>query len=58
MIVGASGCCFGLIGLFVADMALNFETVSFPILRGLFILVMVILNLWTAFTTKVGCILW
>lgn len=52
IVVGASGCCFGLMGLFIADMALNFETVSFPILRGFFILLMVILNIWTILTSE------
>ncbi|GMH32318.1 hypothetical protein BSKO_00152 [Bryopsis sp. KO-2023] len=52
IVVGASGCCFGLMGLFVADMVLNIETVSFPILRGLFILLMVILNIYTILTSE------
>ncbi len=43
--VGFSGVCFGLFGLFVADIVLNYETVRKPktkiILVGLFLLIMV-----------------
>lgn len=43
--VGFSGVCFGLFGLFVADIVLNYETVKKPktkiILVGLFLLIMV-----------------
>ena len=43
--VGFSGVCFGLFGLFVADIVLNYETVNKPktkiILVGLFMLIMV-----------------
>lgn len=43
--VGFSGVCFGLFGLFVADIVLNYETVRKPktkiILVGLFMLIMV-----------------
>lgn len=58
MVIGASGCCFGLLGLFVADMALNFETITFPILRAIIIIVMVVLNVYTVFTTKVCQSMW
>ncbi|CAD7695058.1 unnamed protein product [Ostreobium quekettii] len=49
VVVGASGCCFGLLGLFVADMLLNFESVTFPILRIFFLLLMLSLTIITLF---------
>ena len=33
LVVGASGCIFGLVGLYVADIALNFESLTLPWLR-------------------------
>mmetsp|Transcript_1755 Transcript_1755/g.6118 ORF Transcript_1755/g.6118 Transcript_1755/m.6118 type:complete len:565 (-) Transcript_1755:161-1855(-) len=33
LVAGASGSCFGIFGLFVADICLNFETVTRPLLR-------------------------
>ena len=36
-VVGASGGVFGMIGLFVADMLVNFETINRPLLRCLLI---------------------
>lgn len=51
--VGASGSCFGLLGLFVADMALNLETIAFPILRVVIITVLIVLILYSGFTTEV-----
>lgn len=50
VVVGASGCCFGLMGLFVADMILNIEHVSFPILRTLFLILMLVLFVFTLLT--------
>ncbi|CAD7698391.1 unnamed protein product [Ostreobium quekettii] len=49
VVVGASGCCFGLLGLFVADMVLNFEQVTFPILRIFFLLLMLAMTFITLF---------
>lgn len=50
VVVGASGSGFGLLGLFVADMVLNFEQVSFPILRTFFLLLMLGLFIYTVLT--------
>ena len=33
LVVGASGCIFGLVGLYIADVILNFESLSLPWLR-------------------------
>ena len=33
LVVGASGCIFGLIGLYIADIILNFESLALPWLR-------------------------
>ena len=33
LVVGASGCTFGLVGLYIADVALNFESMTLPWIR-------------------------
>ena len=33
VVVGASGMCFGMFGLFIADMMLNYETIERPLMR-------------------------
>ena len=33
LVVGASGCTFGLVGLYLADVALNFESMTLPWIR-------------------------
>jgi membrane associated rhomboid family serine protease len=33
VVVGASGCIFGLLGLYLSDIVLNFESLSLPWLR-------------------------
>jgi membrane associated rhomboid family serine protease len=45
VIVGASGGVFGIMGLFVADMIVNFRTIKRPILRSLLALLMLVLCL-------------
>lgn len=35
IVVGVSGGVFGMFGLFIADMMLNFESIQYPFLRGL-----------------------
>lgn len=47
-VVGASGGVFGLMGLFTADMVLNFRTMSRPILHGLIITVFLLYFVITA----------
>jgi Rhomboid family len=42
LLVGASGAVFGFMGLFVADLVVNFESISWPILRVLCILLFVV----------------
>lgn len=42
LLVGASGAVFGFMGLFVADLVINFESISWPFLRILIILLFVI----------------
>ena len=42
LLVGASGAVFGFMGLFVADLVINFESISWPFLRVLIILLFVI----------------
>ena len=37
LVVGCSGAVFGFMGLYVADMALNFHSLSFPWLRLIWI---------------------
>eukprot|EP00877_Chromochloris_zofingiensis_P014440 jgi/Chrzof1/924/Cz01g33230.t1 len=49
-VVGCSGGCFGLFGLFIADMVLNFESVRRPILRSLCIIAFLCYFLYTAFS--------
>uniref|UniRef100_A0A061RCH9 RHOMBOID-like protein n=1 Tax=Tetraselmis sp. GSL018 TaxID=582737 RepID=A0A061RCH9_9CHLO len=39
LVVGASGGVFGMMGLFVADMVVNFQTIKRPILRCLLIII-------------------
>jgi membrane associated rhomboid family serine protease len=46
-VVGASGGVFGMIGLFVADMVVNFQTIKRPLLRCLAIFCIIV-----AFTSK------
>eukprot|EP01023_Acetabularia_acetabulum_P006713 TRINITY_DN12822_c0_g1_i1.p2 TRINITY_DN12822_c0_g1~~TRINITY_DN12822_c0_g1_i1.p2 ORF type:complete len:209 (-),score=9.52 TRINITY_DN12822_c0_g1_i1:239-826(-) len=41
-VVGASGGVFGFVGLFIADMIINFETITRPILRSFCILVFLV----------------
>lgn len=45
VIVGASGGVFGIMGLFVADMIVNFRTIKRPILRIIMALCMLVLCL-------------
>ena len=45
VVVGASGACYGIFGLFCADMALNYETIEHPILRTVIVVVFVLFNL-------------
>ena len=33
LVVGASGCVFGMMGMYMADVVLNFETIFLPWLR-------------------------
>lgn len=40
--VGSSGGVFGMMGLFIADMIFNFETISRPLLRCLLILLFIV----------------
>lgn len=42
LLVGASGAVFGFMGLFVADLVINFESIAWPFLRILIILLFVI----------------
>lgn len=42
LLVGASGAVFGFMGLFVADLMINFESISWPFLRVLIILLFVV----------------
>ena len=42
LLVGASGAVFGFMGLFVADLVVNFESISWPFLRVLCIVLFVV----------------
>lgn len=45
VVVGASGACYGIMGLFVADMAINYESIRRPIIRSSIVITFVIFNL-------------
>jgi hypothetical protein len=49
-VVGASGGIFGLFGLLMADLMVNYDTISQPILRSLATLGFLGFFLYTAFT--------
>ncbi|GMH43202.1 hypothetical protein BSKO_11124 [Bryopsis sp. KO-2023] len=53
-VVGASGGVFGLMGLFIADMVLNFRTIKRPIFRGLVITTFLLYFVITGATIKHG----
>ena len=52
LVVGASGAIFGFMGLFIADVMLNFESISRPFLRIVFIAVFLVFFAVTVFTDK------
>ncbi|CAD7700977.1 unnamed protein product [Ostreobium quekettii] len=53
-VVGASGGVFGFIGLFVADMVLNFSTIRRPILRSFMIVMFLMYFVVAVATSEVG----
>ncbi len=55
LVVGASGGCFGLMGLFIADLVLNFETVTRPILRSIMIFAFLCFFIYTILTQVRMC---
>lgn len=55
---GASGGVFGMIGLFIADLVLNFETVKRPLLRGLLMLAFLVYFFVSAATSSGSSSVW
>ncbi|KAK9845911.1 hypothetical protein WJX81_005785 [Elliptochloris bilobata] len=53
-VAGASGGIFGMIGLYVADMILNFESIKRPFMRGLMMLAFLCFFIVTVATTPAG----
>lgn len=50
LLVGASGAVFGFMGLFVADLVVNFESISWPFARVLCILLFIVFFVVNAIT--------
>lgn len=50
LLVGASGAVFGFMGLFIADLIVNFESISWPIARVACIVLFIVFFVVNAFT--------
>ncbi|CAL8468309.1 g7849 [Coccomyxa elongata] len=53
-LVGASGGVFGMVGLFIADMIVNFSTIKRPIIRSVMMFAFLIYFIVTVVTSPVG----